>query len=173
MKRSTMNTRIADLVRLLGGLTEINEQLAVVLDAKIEAMRRANVEAMGQCEQREGKLVETLREREGLRKQMMDAIGAEFGLPAKAGRTLTLTQLGLRLNEAERMALASAADVLRRSVMKARQVERIAAATSREILNHLQWVFAAVRPRDDGANVYSNHGALVRSGGPAMVELVG
>lgn len=173
MKTSKVNPRIGDLVRLLGGMTDLNEQLAVVLDEKIESMRRADVEAMGGCEQREGKLVDSLRERDGLRKQMMDGIGVELGLPAKAGRSLTLTQLGLRVNDAERATLASAGDRLKSAVTKVRQVERVAAAVSREVLHHLQWVFAAVKPKDDGANVYANDGALVRGGGSTMVELVG
>jgi len=173
MNRNRMIARVADLARLVVGMAEVNEQLASVLDGKIDAMRRANVEEMGGCEQREGKLVETLRERDGLRKQMMDAIGTELGLPAKAGRTLTLSQLGLRMNAGERATLSNAADRLRSAVIGARQVERVAAAVSREVLHHLQWVFAAVKPRDDRAGVYSNDGALVRGGGSAMVELVG
>jgi hypothetical protein len=86
---------------------------------------------------------------------------------------LTLSQLGLRLDAAPREALSAAGGRLRDAVVKVRQVERVAAAVSREVLNHLQWVFAAVKPRDDGSNGYSRHGAPLRTGGQAMVEVVG
>jgi hypothetical protein len=147
--------------------------LAVVLDAKIDAMRRADVEVMGELEHRERTIVEQLKERDGLRRQLMDAIGLELGLPAKAGRTLNLTQLGLRISEPERAALVEAGDNLRDSVMKVRQMERVATMVSREVSTHLQWVLSAVRPSEEKPNVYANDGALVRSSGSAMVELVG
>lgn len=173
MKRTTVSTRLGDLVRLLGSFEEIHGRLGVLLESKIDAMRRADVEAMGELEHRERTIVEQLKERDGLRRQLMDAIGVELGLPAKAGRTLNLTQLGLRIPEPERAALIEAGDSLRNTVMRIRQMERVASMVSREVSNHLQWVLSAVRPRDEHPNVYSNDGALVRSGGPAMVELVG
>lgn len=173
MKKTTTNSRVSDLIRLLGGFEEIHGRLGVVLDEKIEAMRRADVEAMGELEHRERTIVDQLKERDGLRKQLMDAIGVDLGLPPKAGRTLNLTQLGLRLSESERARLSEAGAQLRETVMKVRQMERVAATVSREVANHLQWVLSAVRPRDERPGVYSNEGALVRGGGSAMVELVG
>lgn len=173
MNERRVGARIADLAKLLGQMSELNEQLAPVLESKIEAMRRADTEGMGTCEQREARLIEQLRERDGFRKQLMDIIGTELGLPPKAGRTLNLTQLGLRVNEAERAALVAAGNRLRSEVAGVRQVERVASAVSREILYHLQWIFAAVKPHDDHGNEYSPDGALVRRGGSAMVELLG
>jgi len=173
MKRTTLGTRLADLIRLLGGLEELNKQLAAVLEAKIGVMARADVAGMAQCEDNERKLVEQLRDRDGIRRQLMDSIGVELGLGPRVGRTLNLTQLGQRVPESERPALSTAADALRRAVLQVRQVERVASSVSREVLDHLRWVFAAVKPRDEKPNVYSGDGVFIRSDAASMVELVG
>jgi hypothetical protein len=103
----------------------------------------------------------------------MDAIGAELGLSAGAGRTLTISQLADRVVDPQRGALLKAVESLREVLVKVMQANRVCGAVSLELLNHLRWVLAAVRPRHEKPNVYSGDGALVRAGSSTLLELVG
>ena len=53
------------------------------------------------------------------------------------------------------------------------QVNRIAGVVSRELVNHLQWVFASVAPKDDTPAGYSGDGTLVRPVETRVFEAVG
>ncbi len=165
--------RFRDLLRLFDALAELNERLFVLLGSKIDAMKRADLAAMRGCGEGERELVEQLQQREGLRRQLMDAIGEELGLSSRAARLLTVTQLASRISEPQRAALLKAADLVRKAVLKVAQANRVVGTVSREVLNHLKWVFASVRPRDEKPAGYAGDGVLVTSSGAAMFEMVG
>ena len=165
--------RVRDLQRLLEQLCTLHEELFALIDSKVDSMRRADVQALTECSAREIALTQRLAERESVRGQLMDAIGVEFGMPGRAGRKLTVSQLAERLVEPQRGTLVAAADRLRGRVFKVMQANRMAGAVSLELLNHLRWVMNAVRPRPEKPAAYSVDGALVSSGPSALLELVG
>lgn len=166
-------TRVRDLVRLLDQMRSLYEQMFTVIDAKLSAMRRSDVAAMTHSGTQERVLSDRLGEREGLRKQLMDAVGEEIGPAGRSGRRLTVSQLANRLNEQDRVALLAAADRLRREVAKVSQANRVAGVVAREVVNHLQWVFAAVRPGAEEPSGYSKSGVVVsRMAGP-MFDTIG
>jgi len=165
--------RFRDLLRLLDAFTTLNEQLFALIDSKIDAMKQADLHAMRDCGEREQEMVQRLQEREGFRRQLMDAIGGELGLSSRAARAMCITELGSRLSEPQRTALMDAADRLRKAIFKVMQANRLAGVISREILHHLKWVFAAVRPRDEKPAGYAGNGDLVPSCGTPMYETVG
>lgn len=166
-------SRLADLFRLMDALASLHAELERAIVAKIEAMRRADVVCLQYAAKREQAVVERVREREGLRKQLMDAVGVELGLPAGQGRKLTISKLASKLTESSRVALWRHADTLRRSVASAAQANRVAAVATRDLLHHLQWVFAAIRPAGAPPMTYSRRGTMVPSGGTMLLETVG
>ncbi len=165
--------RVRDLQRLLEQLRALHEELFTLVDAKIAGMRRADVPALTECSAREIALIQRLTERESFRGQLMDAIGSEVGLPPRACRAMSVSQLAERLEGPQRDALQAAADQLRRVVMKVTQANRVCGAVSLELVHHLRWVMAAVRPRDEKPNGYAGNGTLVGSDRAAFLELVG
>ncbi|MBI4716767.1 MAG: flagellar protein FlgN [Planctomycetes bacterium] len=152
--------RLKDLIRLLAELRGLYAELFAVLGEKLAAMRGADFERMHALTQREAALTQRLSERDGFRRQLLDAIARPLGMTSRAGRSLTIAQVAAHATGRQRAELLAAADELRRSVFEVAQANRVAGAVSRSMLHHLQWVFASVQPRTEEAFVYSNGGAV-------------
>ncbi len=173
MKREADPKRLKDLVTLLNGLYGLHEQLLALVRSKIDAMRRADIPAMQDLSEQEQALAKRVEQREGLRRQLMDKVGHQCGLPLRAGRALSVSQLASRLGDPERTALQESARQLRTIVTKVAQANRVAGAISREVLTHLQWVFASVRPANDRPLAYSGSGEPVAATDARIFETVG
>jgi len=165
--------RLRDLLRLLDSLATMNEQLFVLIGSKIDAMKRADLHAMRECGERERDIVQQMQEREGLRRQLMDSIGEQLGFSSRSARAMSVSQLASRLADGQRSALTDAADRVRKAVFKVAQANRVAGVVSREILQHLKWIFASVRPRDEKPAGYAGDGVMVPSRNTPMFETVG
>ncbi|MGB2986517.1 MAG: flagellar protein FlgN [Phycisphaerae bacterium] len=173
MTKAIEPKRLQDLLRLFSSLRKLQEHLLALVQSKIDAMRRADIPAMRELDERERAIAKRLHQREGLRRQLMDAIGEEMGLPPQTARALTVSQLASRLPGPQRPGLLNAAEKLREAASKATQVNRVAGVISREILNHLKWVFASVKPADGEPVGYAGDGALVAPAETRIFETVG
>lgn len=173
MTKTIEAKRLRDLLKLLDTLATMNEQLFTLIGSKIDAMKRADLHAMRDCGEQERDMVQRMQEREGMRRQLMDAIGEEWGLSSRSARALSVTQLASRLVDSQRTALCAAADRVRKAVFKVTQANRVAGVVSREILHHLKWIFASVRPRDEKPAGYAGDGVMVPSCNTPMFETVG
>lgn len=167
------SSRLKDLLRLLDVVRGLYETLEKVIVAKIDAIRRADVPAMQAALDDERTLTERLREREGLRRQLMDAIGNDLGLPHGAGRTLTVSRMAAKMAESPGAALRECADALRRATARTAQANRVAAVITRELVSHMQWVFASVRPAGGQPAVYTDCGKMMPMSGTVLLETVG
>lgn len=165
--------RIADLTRLLDTLRIQQQQLLDCIESKLDAVRRADVPAMQRLHRLEARLVKQLRECEGLRRQMMDAIGRALGWPVGAGRTLHVSKLASRAQGPDRAPLLDAAKALRDVVFRVQRANRVVGAVSRNLVDHLGAVFASVAPKADEPTGYSGSGAVVRHTGTLVFEAVG
>jgi len=166
-------TRLKDLIRLFGVLKDLHGQLLVLIQLKMDAMRRADLAVVNELNQREQAMVRRLEEREGLRRPLMDSIGAELGLPSRAARELTVSQLAARLSEPARRSLVDAANELRAVVAQVARLNRVAGAFTRDVMNHLKWVFASVRPKEDGPSGYTGMGVAATAADLRIFEAVG
>jgi hypothetical protein len=137
--------RIHELLVLLDGLTRLHGELRSAVTDKIARMRAASIAGMHECVRREESLVLRVSEQEGLRKQLMDAIGRGFGAGAQKGRTWTAAQLADRLLEPQRGELLAAARRLRESVAEVARVNRMAGMIAQEVLKHYRHVFASMQ----------------------------
>lgn len=165
--------RLKDLIRLLGGLQRMHEQLLKLVRDKIDAMRRADIAALRTLSQQEQSLAGRLQAREGLRRQLMDTIGKDMGLSASTARAMPVSQIASRVPEASRDRLLDVARGLRDVIAQVAQANRVAGAISREILGHLTWVFSSVRPAGEKAVVYSGRGGTVGPAETRIFETVG
>ena len=158
MKSEIDPKRLKDLVALFDGLHKLHEQLLTLIRSKVDAMKRADVPAMQSLSEQEQLLARRVEQREGLRRQLMDKIGEQCGLSSRAARALSVSQFAGRLRDPQRTTLQQAAQKLREIIAKVAQANRVAGTISREVLTHLEWVFASVRPASDQPLVYSIDG---------------
>lgn len=154
-------------------LTSLHEELAGVIERKIDAVRRNDFQAVrdaGACEQA---LVTRIQEREGLRRQLVDAIGDQAGWPAGAARRLSAAQFSERLDESQRAPLSQRVEALRSGVAQVSRMNRVASAVCRNVLTHMKWVFAAIRPADGGASGYTGAGTPATRISTQLIDAVG
>jgi len=173
MKDAVDLKRLRDLVRLFDTLRLLHEELFRVTDSKIDAMRHADTGAIQAAGENEQLIVTRLKEREGLRKQLMEAIGQDLGIAKNAARLLTVSQLATRLPEPERGLVVSAASRLQAAMTKSSQANRVAAAVAREVVQHMKWVFAAVRPAETALHGYTGRGQTIANTDASLFEIVG
>lgn len=165
--------RLREFTRLLDALCTLQGELAGVLQSKLEAMRGADLPAMQRLGEREAALVQRIEERNGLRKQLMDAMAQGCQLPAGAGRTMTISQICARLSGESRDGLIRVADRLRDAVDLVGRTNAIVAIVARELVDHLKWVFASVRPVDEHPTGYAGDGVVVTARSAGIFEMMG
>ena len=172
MVTAITNEHLRDLTRLLGHLRDLQDRLAGLVQAKVDAMKLADMAVMRELGAKEQAIVAEINEREGLRRRLMDVIGKELGMPEGAARVMTVSQLAARLPAAQATSLTTAAEALRGAVARLAQVNRVSGSATRLILNHLKWVFASVRPKDGKPVAYAGDGAPVGPLGAQLFEAV-
>lgn len=163
---------LRELVRSFDALRIIHEQLFKVLEAKIEAMRAANVSAMESANQDEQLIVKTLREKEGKRAALMLSLARECGMAVRDARAATVSRIAPLLPAVERELLEHAAARLQKVIARTAQANRIASAVARGVTHHLKYVFSAIRPAAPAPVGYTLRGESL-TGGPAVMDLVG
>ncbi len=173
MNKKLEPRRVRDLVRVLEELTGLHEQLAETMEQKIAAMKRADLIVLTQMTDQEKELAGRITERDGLRRQILDVLGTQMGLPSKAARALTAGELGAAASQPEREALGQARDGLRPVLDRVARLNRLAFAVSRAILSHLEWVFSAVKPRVSSPVGYAGDGGAVGLSGTQVLDAVG
>lgn len=164
--------RLTDLCRLLEQLRAGYDELANATRQKIEAMRTANLALISGCASAEERVLAHLKERMGLRAQLMDALGIQMGMPRGMGKQLTLNQLCERLDSKWQSSIQDAAESLRGAACRAAHANRVAGTAARDLLMHLRWVFDAVKPGCE-AGCYSRGGNRLAVSGTTLLDTVG
>lgn len=172
MKRTIDEARFRDLVRLLDHLCGQHEELCGLVQGKIDAIKRADVDAMRLADVKERATAERIMEREGLRRSMMDGIGKELGLSSSHARALSLSQLAQRVAGTQRQLLERAGIALRDAVGRLARLNRVAGQVSVSILQHIESVFSAVTVQDDTGD-YTGSGRVRTGTGNLLFDAVG
>jgi hypothetical protein len=171
--RRIIESRSSELVFLLGEFRKLHEELLAVIQHKLAAMRRADVEAVNSCLAREQFLANRIRQQEGLRQQLVQLIGKELGLAAEQTVRLSLKGLAERLEEPCRGRLLAQAAALRETMMTIDRANKVAAMVTGEMLKHFRQVCMAMARVGQSTGTYSPAGRL-NSEAPARVfEAVG
>lgn len=173
MPKKANEKRINELLELLNALEGLHRQLSAHARAKIVAMKTNDLPAVHELTEKERQLVARITERDGLRRQLMDAIGKEAGWPPHEGRTLSASQLALRCAGPQRSALLDIAAKLRERFASVARTTRIAGAIASGILEHLNEVFSAVRRNESCWVGYSGKGAAVAGLRASAFEAIG
>ena len=163
---------LRELVRSFDALRALHEQLFGILEAKIAAMRAANVAALQTANQEEHAVLQTLREKESQRSSLMQALARECGMTAKAVRKATISEIAPLIPSVERELLLNAASRLQAVVARTAQANRIAGTIARQVTSHMKFVFSGLRPARSTPVGYTVRGESFLAN-PVIMDVVG
>lgn len=164
--------RVAQLVTVLGELKRLHDELAIVVQRKLDAMRAANADAIRSTCSREEFLAQKIREQDGLRRQLLELVGTQMGLAGEVARAMTVTELADRVGEPARSRLLVLAAALRERVRATADTNRVVGLVSHEMLKHFRQVYGVMAEANRAPGLYSRRG---RNENPAITvfEAVG
>ena len=173
MKTEPPDQRLNELLVVLDRLTELHRELLGLTRDKIEHMRSGNTAQLQANTARQESLLKTLHEQDGLRRQLMEAIGRGHGINPQVARRMPARQLAERIEGRLRSGLLDAAERLRGVVREVSEVNRVAVLIAQQVLHHLRCVFEVVAAPDGRPDTYSPHGTVVPSGTRRLFEMTG
>ncbi|MBN1341935.1 MAG: flagellar protein FlgN [Phycisphaerae bacterium] len=168
-----LESRSGELVTLMGDLKKLHEELLAVVQQKLAAMKRADTEALNSCLAREQFLADRIRQREGLRQQLVQIIARELGLDAERVRELSLKDLAGHFNEPRRGQLLALAASVRGVLEAIDSANRVAALVTGEMLKHFRQVYSAMAQAGGSSGRYSAGGQLMTDRPMQVFEAVG
>ncbi len=169
----TLPPQVRDLCRLLYQAAGSYNELSILVERKVEAMRRADMAALQEAKEHEMALVKAISEQEGMRRALMDKIGCILGMAAGTARIMTVSQLCQRLSADASEQVAQAAGALRKAVTHSARVNRLAGVVAGELVNHLRWVWRAARPVGEKRVGYTPAGGHETNVNPRVFDTTG
>ncbi|MFQ5592073.1 MAG: flagellar export chaperone FlgN [Phycisphaerae bacterium] len=173
MNEHIETSRWRDLLELLTRLQQMHVDLSVLIDRKVDAMRRNDLDTLRDTLAQEAVLVHAIQEREGMRRQLLDTIGEKMGWPAQTARALSMSQLASRIARSQRERLLAVGKKLREAVSRVARANRLAGCVAREINDHLRWVFASVKPYQSEPAGYTGAGKPLACSELTILDAVG
>lgn len=158
MDDSRFDNLVRDLVRLLTDLREHYGQMVTLTSAKLEAMRKADTDALQSIVAQEMVMANRGSEREGLRRQITERIAASLGIDRARARSMRVAELAEYLAEPRRSQLLTAATGLRATLAELSRQREVTTLVTREMLLHVGEVIAVMRSGGVRADVYSRGG---------------
>ncbi len=163
-----------ELINVLEQLSGLQDRLLLAIDAKLEAMRRADVAAMTASSRREAELAAEAATLDQRRCLIAVDLSRALGLPIPPrAENVSLRSLCGRLEEEVRARLTQAGDVLREKMLKVAESNRVVELVCREMLAHFKTVFSAFTRDDDAPRNYSPKGSIESRGQIAVLDAVG
>lgn len=163
---------LRELIRAFDALRGLHQQLLGILEARMAAMRAADMAALEAANRDEQAILPQLREKDQLRAGLMQSLAREFGLPTAQARTATVSQLAQHFPAVERELLLKSSARLKEVLVKSAHANRVAAAIARHVTDHMKLVFSALRPGRAAPVGYTLRGESFADG-PAIVDMVG
>jgi hypothetical protein len=164
----------SELAGILDRLRKLQERMLGELDAKLEAMRRSDVNAMTAASHAEGELagkVASLDERRcWLVVELCKSLGVQ--IPPKA-QNVSLRSICAKLDEKTATRLSAAGSALREIMLKVAEANRIVELVCREMLAHFKTLFSAMTRDDEAPTTYSHRGAIEARGQVTVLDAVG
>lgn len=160
-----------NLVQCLSALREAYEELLTVVNGKLAATKKADVEAINSCAAREQFLVERVTQVENVRRKILTQLQQQLGMDAS--NPTTISALAEHVDEPDRSRLLVLAAALRRLIEEVNRVNEVAALVTHELSKHLKHVFDVMAaPAMDGA-VYGPRGGRQAARTQNFLDAVG
>jgi hypothetical protein len=141
--------------------------------SKLDAVKRADSDAIASITSREHHLAGRATERDGLRRQITKLIVDGLGLADVDAKSLKLTALAEHFTEPRRSQLLVAAAGLREKLQEIERTRVTTTLVTQEMLKHLREVIAVMRGGGDSSDVYGRSGKTQSAGQAAVFEAVG
>lgn len=165
--------RFSSFIELIKQFKRLHQGLLDAMSAKIEAMKQGDFEQMRRLDEKQRELVKAVREREGIRRQLLDAIGRDEGKDSGQLRKLSLLQLASRLVEPQRLELLDAARELKLVMGAVARKNNVAKTVVGGVLENLRFVFESVKAGSSKESNYSGAGTAIASNAAGMLDAVG
>ena len=162
-----------ELVRLLNDMAALHGELIVLMRGKLEAIRRADSDAIQSVTVRETALASRLAEREGLRRDLVRNVLRELGMNSRKPQTIRMTELAECFAEPRRSQMLVATTGLR---VRLEEIERLSVTTrmiTTEMLRHMEEIIGVMTSGGPATGVYSRAGSREISGRASVFEAVG
>ena len=136
--------RARDLEHLLTELVHLYESQLEVLQRKLTAMRGSDVQTIQECVAREGELVKTISNREGLRRRLMVLIGQDLGWNEDESRNMTISRLTQHVDGKSKLGLLVQARRLSGLLKDVSGVNEAASMFAGKMLDHYRYIFGQI-----------------------------
>lgn len=174
MNRHGVTKLANDLAAVIERLVDLQIDLHAVVREKLEAMRRADVQAMLAAAQREGETVSQASTLDEQRRSIVSKLSQALDLRAAVGdKDVTLRELAERLDAPARCRLDGLARRLREEMLKLAEANRVVELVCREMLAHFKAVFSAMVHGGDAAPIYSADGEVGPAAGARVLDAMG
>lgn len=147
--------RLRDLSELLMGFVRLHEELIEIIQRKLLAMRKSDLDAIQECVDREGELTRKISDREGLRKRLMALICCDLGIGEEESATMPLSQLANHVDHKSSLKLRVAGDRLSAILREIAKVNIVITLFGRRMLEHYRDVFAQITQGLNESPVYA------------------
>lgn len=162
-----------DLARLLTEMAGQYAELVACAREKIEAMRRADSEAMTAITGRELLLAQRIAQREGLRRQITRKLAECCGFERTRADALRIADLADRIEEPYRNGLLAAGAALRQNVEELQRLQQVSALITHEMLKHFGEVVLVMRGAGLATEHYTRGGRRAEQPSASVFEAVG
>lgn len=174
MSHTQKQIMAGELIGILEHLSGLQDRLLSAIDAKLEAMRRADVAAMTASSRREAELAAEAATLDQRRCLIAVDLSRALGLPIPPrAENVSLRILCGRLGGEAGARLTHAGNVLREKMLKVAESNRVVELVCREMLAHFKAVFSAFTRDDEAPRNYSPKGSIESRGQIAVLDAVG
>ncbi|MBN2560368.1 MAG: flagellar protein FlgN [Phycisphaerae bacterium] len=174
MNREVVTKSTEELAAVIERLIALQVSLHAVVREKLEAMRRADTEAMLSGSRRESELTSEIAAMDDQRRQVVSKLCQAVGIsPAPGGNSVTLRALAGRLEPGPRERLARLADRLREEMLRLAEANRVVDLVSREMMAHFKVLFSVMMHDGEAAPTYSADGGVGPASGARVLDAVG
>ncbi len=169
-----IETLTTELETVLLRQTQAQEKLLDAMNAKLEAMRLADVEGMTASAQREGEIVAQAVAFDQRRCWLGVELCKLLGMPIPPrSENVSLRSICAKLDAATGHRLAELGLGLRERMLRVAETNRVVEAACRELLAHFRTLFGAFTHDGESPRLYSNRGAIESRGSVKVLDAVG
>jgi hypothetical protein len=164
MNRAILTECVDRLASVLTRHHALQDELLATLREKLDAMRRADIEAMTAAARRERQVLSRINDVEVERFAAVGRLADALGAPSfQDGRGAVLRNLAGRLEAATRDRLLGLAAALREKMLRVGEAQQVVELVSRELLTHFKTLFSIMTQPAEHEPTYSSGGERGRA----------
>ena len=153
-----MSQSVRKLIEAMEQELQGQEQLAQLLENKLQAMRTYDVAGLESLEAAERELLSRMRHVAARRKQAVTQATAELFGRRRPSQSLPAQKLAEAVNEPARGQMLSLVEMLREVTGKIQKLNRVNAVATRKILGHFEHIFEVLAQSGRDIGLYGRAG---------------